>query len=113
MKGDKKMEEKKPAGSDKDVEENKVIAAVGYLWILCFIPLFLKKESKFAKFHGKQGLVLFIIDIIAAFFLLIPVINVLLWIILVFASVLGIVMAILGKWYKLPVIGQLADKINL
>ena len=107
------MEEKKPAVSDKDVEENKVIAAIGYLWILCFIPLFLKKESKFAKFHGKQGLVLFIIDIVAAFFYLIPFFGWLLWAILILTSIIGLLQALSGKWYKLPVIGQLADKINL
>ena len=30
----------------KDVEENAVMAALSYIWILCFVPLFLKKKSK-------------------------------------------------------------------
>jgi len=107
------MAEKNPMGVDKDVEENKVIAAIGYLWILCFIPLFLKKDSKFAKFHGKQALVLFIIDIIVAFLFWIPVIDWILWLLVVIASVVGLLQALSGKWYKMPVIGQLADKINL
>jgi hypothetical protein len=37
----------------KDVEENAVMAALSYIWILCFVPLFLKKKSKFAQFHAK------------------------------------------------------------
>jgi fumarate reductase subunit D len=106
------MEEKK-IGNNKDVEENKVIAAIGYLWILCFIPLFLKKDSKFAKFHGKQALVLFIIDIIVAFLGWIPVFGWILWLLAIIATIVGLLQALAGKWYKLPIIGQLADKINL
>ena len=49
---------------DQDVENNKVIAAIGYIWILCLVPLFLRRRSAFAQFHAKQGLVLFILEII-------------------------------------------------
>ena len=44
----------------KQIDENKVIAAIGYFGILCLLPLILKKDSPFAQFHGKQGLVLLI-----------------------------------------------------
>ena len=107
------MEEKKIMGSDKDVEENKVVAAIGYIWILCFIPLLLKRDSKFARFHGKQGLILFVVDVVAAFLIWIPVLGWILWILLVLASLFGLLRALSGKWSKLPVIGQLADKINI
>ena len=42
-----------PMGDPKDVEENKLIAAVGYLGILFLIPLLAKKDSPFAQFHAK------------------------------------------------------------
>ena len=59
--------------ADKDVESNKVIAAVGYVWILCLVPLFLKRHSKFAQFHAKQGLVLFIVEVIGWLIFWIPI----------------------------------------
>ena len=55
------MNEQVPAPQDSEIESSKFFAAVGYLNVLCFVPLLLKKESKFAQFHGKQALVLFIL----------------------------------------------------
>ncbi|MBI5144164.1 MAG: zinc ribbon domain-containing protein, partial [Candidatus Omnitrophica bacterium] len=46
--------------NDKEVLEGKPFAILSYLWILCLVPLILKKENRFAMFHAKQGLVLFI-----------------------------------------------------
>jgi len=48
--------------SDSDVEKNKVLAVVGYIFpILFFIPLITDaKNSTFAKFHANQQLLLLI-----------------------------------------------------
>ena len=102
---------------DKDVEDNKVIAAIGYIWILCLLPLFGKKESKFAQFHAKQGLVL----LIGWFALwLVGWIPVLGWAVMMFGSiailvlsVLGILNALQGKYWEMPVLGEYAKKINI
>ena len=45
---------------DKTIEDGKIWAFVGYWWILFLVPLLGKKDNKFASFHGKQGLVLFV-----------------------------------------------------
>jgi uncharacterized membrane protein len=102
---------------DKDIEENKVIAAIGYIGILCLIPLLAKKESKFAQFHGKQGLVLFIAWIIIWVINIIPVLG---WIIsfvcsvlLLVLSIMGLINALSGKYWKLPFLGEYAEKIKL
>jgi len=102
---------------DKDIEENKVIAAIGYIGILCLIPLLGKKESKFAQFHGKQGLVLFISWIIVWIVGVIPFLG---WILaflgsiaLLILSILGIVQALSGKYWKIPFLAQYAEKIKL
>ena len=42
----------------KDINRNRHIAAASYIWVLCLIPLLFKRESKFAQFHAKQGLLL-------------------------------------------------------
>jgi len=64
--------EEKNINNKKDIEENKVAAALSYVWILCLVPLFLKKNSKFCQFHAKQGLLLFIVEVIGMVIFPIP-----------------------------------------
>jgi len=109
-----KEQEKKPTPEEqKDVEENKVIAAIGYLWILCLVPLLLKRESKFAQFHGKQGLLLFIVEIVGMFIYWIPFLGWLLGLATLVLAIYGIVQALQGKYEELPILGKYAKKINL
>jgi uncharacterized membrane protein len=103
-----------PAGGSKDVEENKAIAAIGYIGILCLIPLFAKKDSPFAQYHGKQGLILFIAEVILGFVWVIPFLG---WAIGGIGELLGFILFIIGlmnalngKMVPLPVIGQMAEK---
>jgi len=106
-------ENMKNTPGDKDIENNKVIAAMSYLWILCLVPLFLRRGSKFAQFHAKQGLMLFIVEIIGWLIFWIPVIGWLLIIILIVFAVMGIVMSLDGKFWEMPILGKYAAKINL
>lgn len=48
--------------SKADIEQNKIMAILAYLSYLVLIPLFAAKESKFARFHVNQGLVLVITE---------------------------------------------------
>lgn len=104
-------------GSSKDVEENKAIAAVGYLGILCLIPLLMKKDSPYAQHHGKQGLVLTIAWLILFVLNIIPVFGQLVWfigsIVLLILSIMGIVKALNGEMWEVPGIGQYAKQIKL
>lgn len=97
----------------KDIDENKVIAAIGYIWILCLVPLFLKRNSSFAQFHAKQGLVLFIAEIVGMLLYWIPLVGQILFVILIILSVIGIVKALGGQEWELPILGRYAKKINL
>ena len=92
----------------QDIEKNKVMAVLAY--ILFFIPLLAAKDSKFARFHTNQGLVLFLGGIIASVVAVIPVIG---WIVAPIAglvitvlAVIGIINALNGKAKELPVIGK-------
>lgn len=101
---------------DPDIEENKVIAAIGYLGILFLVPLLLKKESKFALFHAKQGLVLFIVEVILMILGWIPILSFLvflIWIGVVVLIVMGIVQALQGQYWKMPLLGDYAEKIKI
>ena len=106
-------EEKKFKTQDKDIEDNKTVAALSYAWILFLVPLLGKRDSKFAQFHAKQGLVLFIIELVGGFFMWFPIFGQLLMLALVLVSVLGIIKALNGEWWKMPVVYDWSKKINL
>lgn len=102
---------------EKDVAENKGMAAVGYLGILFLIPLLAKKDSPYAQFHAKQGMVLFICWIIASFVWVIPFLG---WVIGAIANlglfilfIMGLINALSGKTTPLPIIGGYAEKIKI
>ena len=97
-----------PAAGD-DVAENKLWALLGYLGVLCLIPLLGRKESEFAQFHAKQGLVLLIGWVVSWF----PVFGWAIGIIAFVLSIMGIINVLSGKKEKLPIVGDLAEKINL
>jgi uncharacterized membrane protein len=97
-------------GDKQDIEQNKVLAAVGYLGILFLIPLLAAKQSKFAQFHAKQGLVLFALEVILGF---IPFLGWALELVLLVVSIYALVQALQGQWWELPYLGQYAKKINL
>ncbi len=98
---------------DKDIEENKVIAALSYAWILFLVPLLGKRKSKFAQFHAKQGLVLFILELIGSLLMWFPVFGQLLMLAFLVISVIGIIKALNGEWWKMPYIYTWSKKINL
>ncbi len=102
---------------DKEVEEGKWYAFFGYWWILFLVPLIAKKENKFALFHGKQGLVLFGFWLIFVFILgFIPVLNIISifgWIIWLILTIIGMIKAVQGQYWKMPVLGDIAEKIKI
>ena len=101
----------------KKFDDNKIIAILSYIGVLCLIPLFTKKDDKFIFFHAKQGLVLFIVEIITYFVLMIPILG---WIIAPIASliwlalsIIGIINVLGGEMKELPILGKYADKIKI
>lgn len=92
----------------KDVEENKAIACLSYIGILCLIPLLAKKESKFAQAHAKQGLVMLIAWILVA----IPFIGWLWGIFVLVVDIIALVNCLSGKYWKIPGAHDIAKKFN-
>jgi uncharacterized membrane protein len=97
-----------------DVDKNKIFAVLAYLGILFLVPLLAAKESRFARYHTNQGVVLFLAAIICSFaggiLSLVPFVGCLVMpavmiAILVFV-VLGIINAAKGQCKPLPLIGQ-------
>lgn len=111
-----------------DILQNKIMAILSYICV-CSIPLFLipllaAKNSKFARFHTNQGLVLWIANIavsivmgIISFIIgllgvellsgLVSLISGLISIFFLVLMILGIVNAATGKAKELPIIGKI------
>jgi fumarate reductase subunit D len=102
-----------PHFDKKDIDDNKVLAALSYLWILVFIPLFLKKDSKFAQEHAKQGLIMFIVGLVGMFIFWIPLIGWLAWLVLVILNLIAIIKCLMGEFWEVPVLGALRKNINI
>ena len=109
-----------------DIEQNKVMAVLSYIGILWLIPMFAAKQSPFARFHVKQGFLLFgcgladgilnfLFGLISVFvpgiWIITTLLNLINVVIFVFA-ILGIINAAQGKAKELPLIGKAAMKFN-
>lgn len=104
-----------PAPAQKS--DDNLIAAISYLWILSIIILLVKKDSDYVKFHARQGVVLFAASVVFqivsfVIFFIAPLIWLLQLVILV-AVIVGFIKALGGQRYKLPVVGDVAESINI
>ena len=111
-----------------DVEQNKVMAILAYFGILVLIPILAAKDSKFARFHANQGLLLCIAMFgwIIADSVLTALLRAILWrglglwsiyslcgtvlnlvyIVFTVLAVIGIINALNGRAKELPILGK-------
>ena len=97
----------------KDIEDNKLVAALSYVGILVFVPLLLKKDSKYAYEHAKQGLMVFIAGLVGSFVFWIPLIGWALAILLFVVDIIALVKCLQGEFWEIPYIGKLRGSFNL
>jgi len=97
---------------------NKTLMGVlAYLGVLVFIPLFTHKNDPFVKFHVKQGLVLFSIEVITwvvgsmfwPLWMLLNIVNLATLIL----SIIGIVNVAKNTQKELPIVGHLSSYFNI
>jgi len=88
-----------------DIEHNKDVAAMSYLWILSVVVLYARQDSPFIQYHARQGIWLFLISIPVW---LIPNIGQYLEFFILALMIIGFLNAAQGRQHDLPVIGQLA-----
>ena len=106
-----------------DIKSNKGVSVLAYLGLLFLVPLLAAKDSKFARFHTNQGIVLFIVSIAFSlvekivlnifFWLLVPLYKIaeicfdLIGVAFIVLLIIGIVNAVNGKAKELPIIGKI------
>lgn len=107
----------------EDASKNKVFGILSYLGILWLVGLIAASDSRYAKFHANQGLVLFLAEIAVNIVLAIiavicgvighglGILSSLLYFVVELATigcvVFGIIYAAKGKAKELPLIGKL------
>lgn len=92
----------------EDVSSNKLMGILAYLGILVFIPLLAAKNSKFARFHVNQGLILLICSVVSWFVgRLSPTVAWVLNAVIFVLAIIGIVNVVKGVTKKLPLIGNI------
>jgi len=114
---DTKTHDAKPVSKEKDIEENRLWGAVAYVGILFLLPLLLRKDSAFAQHHGKQGLILFLAWIVFSFVNIIPLLGQVVWFFgtmaFIVIMIIGIIKAMQGDFWEIPLIGHYAKSIKL
>ena len=100
---------------EKEVKDGAPFAAlsyVGVLWILTFI---LKKDNRFAIWHARQGIVVFLVFVVGIVAPILPLVgglinrvSMLVWVVL---SIYGIYLSLTGKTTPIPVVSDVAEKL--
>ena len=100
---------------EQEIRDGKFFAIISYVSFLCIITLVLKKNNKFALYHAKQGLVLFVMEVAAFIISIIPLLG---WLIGVFGyalfllvSLWAIMQAALGIYCRIPVVTKISEKV--
>ncbi|TET22134.1 MAG: hypothetical protein E3J71_07040 [Candidatus Stahlbacteria bacterium] len=120
-----------PSATEEQINEGKSLAWLSYIWWLCIIPIVTQKENPFSMYHARQGLMLAIAEtVIGAAGVILGVIifwitvwfsgPVCAWIwgglvgLVMFAlailALIGLIQALSGKFWKMPILGDLAEK---
>lgn len=99
---------KEQVSEEKDAKENRWWTVLSYLGVLVIIPLLVKKDSKFAQFHVKQGLVI-LVGWMLSWLPFGPIIGIIAFVF----SIIGIINVLSGEMKKLPIVGDLAEKIKI
>jgi uncharacterized membrane protein len=96
------------AKSSTGMEEN-VAGLLCYVlgWVTGLIFFLIEKDSKFVKFHAMQSIITFVAVVILAW---IPVVNIVVGVLALVLWILLMIKAYQGVKFKLPVIGDLAEK---
>ncbi|WP_283169694.1 zinc-ribbon domain-containing protein [Curtanaerobium respiraculi] len=105
-----------------EVESGKGIGCLSYLGILVLIPFFAEKGNRFVRYHARQGLVLFLVEvaywvavqIVSAIVLsiswrlaFVPTILSLVGLVFLALSILGLVNVFQGRAKELPLVGKI------
>lgn len=102
---------------NKEVQEGRFFAVIAYISFLCVLSLVLKKDNAFAVHHAKQGLVLFVLEVLAFILSMIPVLGGVIKVggtlLFLLVSIWGVMQGLSGNYSRIPLVSRIADNIVL
>ena len=137
---DTTTEEGEPGVAERSSSDAILLATIGYIPLLFFLPLFVGTREPYARFHGRQSLVLFAAVIVfnlavgvsdlllgrvlGSMFLLGFFFKAVAWLVHYPAGfvvavaytvlvIIGIVQAATGQYWRIPVVGVYAERLKL
>ncbi|MBI3872889.1 MAG: hypothetical protein HY304_07425 [candidate division Zixibacteria bacterium] len=97
----------------EEIDEGRGPAILAYVPFGCFVALVRFRHNPFAVKHGKQGLMLTFLELLAGLFL-IPRLSEYFWVTVVFAClasiITGIYHAVQGREWSIPIVGEWFEK---
>jgi uncharacterized membrane protein len=100
--------------SEEEIKDGAPFAALAYVFFLWIITFIWKKDNKFAHFHARQGIAIFIGEIASSVLSLLPVVGGIFYaislIIFLFLSLYGIYYSLTGRMKRIPFISTVADR---
>ena len=89
-------------------KDGPLLSLLAYVFgILGGIIVYVVAKDKLTKFHAMQALLLGVVEVVLSFTLILSPISLLVWL---YGLYVGIVYAYKGQKYKIPVIGDYAEK---
>jgi uncharacterized membrane protein len=95
-----------PEQEKEDIEKNKDVAALSYLWILSVVVLDARRDSPFVQYHARQGFRLFLISIPIW---MIPKVGRYIEFLVLAGMIIGFLSAAQGRRHEVPLIGKVAS----
>ncbi|MBF0429537.1 MAG: hypothetical protein HQL94_11490 [Magnetococcales bacterium] len=93
----------------------RIMALLSYFGVLSLVPLIMNRDDAYVRFHARQGVILWMWEVIAIYTLLVPGLGNLFFRFSSFAclalSVVGVISVLLGRAWKFPVVGDWASKL--
>lgn len=115
--------------SAADIASGRILAAVAYLPALCFVGLFVAPGNRYVGFHARQGLLLFLAEIVGALvialfdaslgaipvlgFLMSAILKFVLWFGFLGATVYGVIKGANGETARIPYLGDAIERLPL
>jgi len=110
-----------------DVASGRILAAVAYLPALCFVGLFAAPANLYVGFHARQGLLLFLAEIVGALaigmfdaslgripvlgFLASAILKFVIWFGFFGATVYGVIKGANGEVARIPYLGDAVERL--
>ncbi|ABK44759.1 conserved hypothetical protein [Magnetococcus marinus MC-1] len=101
--------------SDRDRLVAQVLAGMSYLGILALVPFMIGRRDPFVAFHARQGIIIWIWEVIAVYALIVPGLGKIAFqlssVLCFVLSLVGLVSVILGRAWRLPGVSSVAEKL--